>query len=265
MRSAIILAFAALFIAAGVFMAQESYYHPGKYGAIPAARHSLDITVETAQTGAAHPGAQRQAIVLVDNAHDNQADLAALFQAFATMGVKVRTVDDWSELGENRSLPNASIIIAGATTGFTEKELAIAENLTRRVLILGDVENSSARGLALRLGLHFNDDYLYNTREKDANFRNVIYRTFSPHPVTQGLREVVLYAACSIDPASAGIIVTDSNTFSSATEQPSVRAPAVAVNNVLALCDESLFKEPYASIDDNRLLIANIAEWLVSP
>jgi hypothetical protein len=107
---------------------------------------------------------------------------------------------------------------------------------------------------------------LYNTVEYDLNFQNIKVRNFQPHPLTQGLREIVLYAAGSVSSASLGLAFTDGNTRSTIVEriEPFYPIATGAEGRVVAISDLTFMVPPQNSILDNDRLISNIADYLTA-
>jgi len=113
-------------------------------------------------------------------------------------------------------------------------------------------------------GLSFANDYLYNLQDNEGNFRNVKFVDFSDSPMTAGLKMVVFYGVHSVQPnTGSSLIRSDSNTFSSLTDQRGIYAPLALSENgqVLAAGDFSFLTNPFNQVADNAMLLGAIADF----
>jgi hypothetical protein len=119
--------------------------------------------------------------------------------------------------------------------------------------------------LATLFDIVFDDDYLYNVQENEANYRNVILRDFAADPLTQDLEEVIFYATHSLRTQDKKLIVADENTFSSLSEGLAELPVMVrsGAGNVVAVGDLTFLTEPYNAVMDNDRLVSNLADFLV--
>nr|NIV30826.1 hypothetical protein [Anaerolineae bacterium] len=73
--------------------------------------------------------------------------------------------------------------------------------------------------LASRFGFVFQDDYLYNTVENEGNFRNIVLTDLADGQITEGLEELVFFAAHSISSEEPALITAGGETRSSTSER----------------------------------------------
>lgn len=133
--------------------------------------------------------------------------------------------------------------------------------------MIGDpTRDHNINSLAERFGITFQPGYLFNTIDYDLNFRNIFVRDFRPDLITEGLRQIALYAAGPLTSSSPGLAYTDGNTRSSVVERIEPFFPIVkaADNRVLAIGDLTFLVPPQNSILDNDRLISNIADFLTT-
>jgi hypothetical protein len=118
--------------------------------------------------------------------------------------------------------------------------------------------------LASAFGLAFADDYLYNTKENAGNYQYVIFRDLADGPLTDGVSEIVFYAAHSIVASEEAAVRASLETASSLREQGGAFATMAlgGSGQVLAIGDFTFMTEPYNGSLDNNRLIANIADFV---
>ena len=125
--------------------------------------------------------------------------------------------------------------------------------------------------LANSFDIIFNGDYLYNTRENEGNFRNIIVNEagLADGPLTADLEQVVLYGSHSLQVGAGAesLLAGDDNTWSSATDRPGGLTLAATSGNgqVLAIGDIQFLMDPYYTVLDNGRFIAQIADFLTEP
>jgi len=154
---------------------------------------------------------------------------------------------------------------------FSEEERETIEEFVanggKLLLIADPTRRSKMNSLSLQFGLIFEPDYLYNTKENEINYRNIFVTMFMVNEITKDIEKVALYTAGSVSSADSGIAFIDHNTFSSVIETRRGLSPIALSreSKVLAIYDLTFMTEPYNGILDNNQLIANIADWLMSP
>jgi hypothetical protein len=129
-----------------------------------------------------------------------------------------------------------------------------------------DNDVAHINGLAARFGLVFQPDYLYNTLENEGNYRNIRLTDFAPHPLTEGLEQVVLVGTHSIASEGTALVWAAGDTRSSSNERAGDLTVAAlsADGQVLGVGDLSFLLEPYNTLYDNDQFVANIADLLAS-
>lgn len=251
-------------------------------------------------------------VVLIDWAHQNQfkvPELAVLISALEARGARTEVLSlsyDLSYLPLEERLKYADAYLVPAPgLEFTRGEaIAVARFVQRggRLIVISDPTRApapfdpfgfylgptfgdvaAANGLLAPHGLAFSDDYLYNLRRNEGNFRNVFLSQFhfpragcdpdgpdpcggDQDPGTMSLGDVVLYGSRSVTTTSGTpILVGDNYTFSSATDRgESLAAGALSQDgNVLALGDLTFLMPPYNEVADNGRLIVSLAEFLL--
>jgi hypothetical protein len=224
--------------------------------------------------------------ILVDRAHDNRftmADLSVLQARLAARGGQLEPVDAVEDLAGQLRHAQALVVISPGedwapaeikqVQEFVDKggRLLIVTDPTRYGIAFDewdypilDEDVRHINDLAAQFGLLFQADYLYNTTENEGNFRNIRLTDFGDGELTQGLEQVVFYAAHSIFSDEPALIVAGGETRSSGHEraEPLTVAVLSADGAVLALGDLTFMAEPYNVAYDNDRFIANIADFL---
>jgi hypothetical protein len=178
--------------------------------------------------------------------------------------------EEGEDLEEELMVANALIVVAPQEEFSSEEKETInefVENGGKLLLIADPTRHSRINSLSLDFGLIFEPDYLYNMKENEINYRNIFVTEFEENEITKSLEKIVLYTTGSISSADGGIAFVDQNTFSSLVETRKKLSPIALAeeSKVLAISDLTFMTEPYNGILDNNKLIANIADWLVSP
>lgn len=235
------------------------------------------------------------AIILVDEAHGNMfapAELDSLTGLLQSRGARVESVIQGSY--EDRSLSDQLKYATAYVTvcpiySYSTLEIQLLEDFVRRggrLLILTDPTRSAivydyygygsatvtadvvaANGLLASFDIAFLDDYLYNMTEYEGNYRNVYFRSFADHPLTQDLSTVVLYAAHSLQTPTGTVLIQSSRTAkSSRTDSDGIYPVAAldATSSVLAIGDMTFLQPPYNQVADNTVLIRNLADFLLT-
>ncbi|MBI4186740.1 MAG: hypothetical protein HY530_04440 [Chloroflexi bacterium] len=245
-----------------------------------------------------------EGMVLVDQAHRNafdQGELNVLILRLVSRGLTVEFLgpdDDLGEklLGEKKKdkgdeetkkdtqggevqdekkeakLEKANaFVIVSPRSKFTKEERETIEkfvsNSGKLLLVDDPVRRGEINSLAIDFGLLFEPDYLYNMKENEINYRNIIVTEFKQNDVTRDVARIALYTAGSISSAEEGIAMVDQNTFSSLIETRQGLSPLALArkSKVLAVYDLTFMTEPYNGTFDNNRLVSNIADWLAKP
>ncbi len=208
--------------------------------------------------------------VLIDMSHENNintGDLDILISRILARGYRVEYYKGGSDLKNNLSR-STSFVVVSPSTSFSPDEVKSVKEFTDgegRLLMLSEpIKNSEINSLAAEFGMLFWNDYLYNLKENDGNFKYIYLADFKESNITKGLKRVVFYTANSV--FGDGIIFTGNDTFSSSRTEKGRYAVAAMTENsrVLAIGDVTFMSEPYDVMDNNRL-IYNIADFLAPP
>ena len=271
------------------------WFHPGSY-------HVPTIpTVDLAQ--AAIPTVEyksyteqprvQPARLLVDRAHENNLqidDLTPLLDRLTRRGAAIKNYDSDSEsLASELRGSTAFLVIAPAYPFSAEEGRAVVDFVKNggRLFLAADPTRSVPSGsdygytdltslffpesavpamnsLANRFGISFYEDYLYNLKNYDTNYRNVKIVDFAANPLTEGLQQVTLFAAHSLKSDGQALFTGDADTLSNVrTAETALTPAALSVDkNVLALGDLSILLTPYHRMADNDRFLSNVADWL---
>lgn len=269
-----------------VIGAQTLFFYRGMYSAppmnvydvgdIPVSLHLPAEFVDVHGTGTG--------TVLIDSSHDNSfrpAELNLLAYRIISRGYSIEYSEGNASL-EERLADASSYVVISPATAFSSEEVEQIKNFVDdggRLMLIDDptrpVQGSECsyygsgstaedkmNTLSTEFGIVYWDDYLYNLKDNDGNFRYIYLTDFENGSITKKLNKIVFYTACSISPPEKGMIFTDENTYSSAREVPGRYSPVVLTDsNVLAIGDLTFLTEPYNVLDNNQL-ISNIADFL---
>jgi hypothetical protein len=231
--------------------------------------------------------------VLVDMAHDNNLlvdDLTPLQERLAARGVSIRLYDyDSDYLSEELRSVTAFVVIAPTRPFYLEEIRAVEEFVAQGGLLLlaadptrsvpaydsyGYVDLYSlffpesavpaVNSLANRFGMQFFEDYLYNLKDYQVNFRNVKITNFASSPLTAGLDEMIVFAAHSVQSDGTALLTGNADTLSNVRTGETALAVAAlsADERVLALGDLTLLTAPSHRAADNDRFLSNLADWL---
>lgn len=269
-----------------VIGAQTLFFYRGMYSAppmnvydvgdIPVSLHLPAEFVDVHGTGTG--------TVLIDSSHDNSfrpAELNLLAYRIISRGYSIEYSEGNASL-EERLADASSYVVISPATAFSSEEVEQIKNFVDdggRLMLIDDptrpVQGSECsyygsgstaedkmNTLSTEFGIVYWDDYLYNLKDNDGNFRYIYLTDFENGSITKKLNKIVFYTACSISPLEKGMIFTDENTYSSAREVSGRYSPVVLTgSNVLAIGDLTFLTEPYNVLDNNQL-ISNIADFL---
>ncbi|NKQ34901.1 MAG: hypothetical protein HF973_04705 [Chloroflexi bacterium] len=236
-----------------------------------------------------------EGVVLLDQAHNNlfeMKDIDYLNGRLSARGIKLIPFTGGDLVSALRGV-NAFISIVPLAEFSPEEVQAVSDFVGRggRLLMVGDptrfnvsfdeesldfsilIEDDQIplNSLSNTFDIVFKGDYLYNTRENEGNFRNIILKEaeIGKSSLTEGVKRLVFYGTHSLDlgPDSESLLAGDDNTWSSATDRPGGLTLAATSQNgrVLALGDIHFIGEPYYTVYDNGRFIAQIADFLAEP
>ena len=271
------------------FLGAYFFFYRGGYDAPPAVDISFEGLVSPTSSHATftevpelHPG-----MLLVDGGHRNnftKGEVSSLLARVAARGHDIEFIGEESSFGsfqrldprerfnlmeeKLRKATSLAVILPDEALQMEEVDLVerFVEKGGRLLMISDPTRDNQLNSLAERFGITFQPDYLYNTLEYDLNFQNIFISDFRPDEVTQGLRQIVLYAAGSVRSSNPGLAYTDSNTRSSIVEriEPFYPIAKGREGRVLAIADLTFMVPPQNSILDNDKLISNIADYLTT-
>lgn len=255
-----------------VFLAQLLFFYRGVYFPPDVkAPDFLSIDVKLSKPVEINDGFTKgNGTVLIDLSHGNnfnEGDLNLLNSRIIMRGYRIEYFRDGSNLKSNLSNSISLVVISPASPfssadGKTVKEFV--DGGGRLLLLSEPVKKSEINSLAVEFGILFWDDYLYNLKDNEANFKNIYLTEFSENNITKGLKRIVFYSSGSV--FGNGIIFTDKDTYSSSSGEKGRYPVAVIASDsrVLAIGDVTFLSEPYNVLDNNRLIF-NIADFLAPP
>lgn len=234
---------------------------------------------------------QWDGVVLMDYAHGNQYqqhEIQSLKEAIEKRGGSVEMLTDSSMLAYKLKYVSAYVTISPSMT-YTADETRALKDFTKRggrLIVFTDATrgivytdyytgttfNYSDAGavnpLLAAFGITVNNDYLYNVKKNDGNFRNVLFDKFEKNELTFGLKQVAFYGTHSLK-APAGLVLLRGNeaTLSSTDDAHDAAEGGAALSadgNVLALGDFTFLTPPYHNAVNNATFIANIADFFLS-
>ena len=260
--------FIALVIAV-VFFAQLLFFYRGVYSPQPVnwpdfmsinINSSKPIEIEENFT-------KGSGTVLVDLSHRNnlsERNMNLLFSKVMARGYDVDYLRDSTNLPMNLSNSSAFVVISPKSL-FSKDEVKSVKEFTERggkLLMLSEpILENEINSLATGFGILFRNDYLYNLKENDGNFKYIYLTDFKDNNITRGLHKIVFYTSSSV--FGNGIIFTNNTTYSSSNGDKGRYSVAVMTDDsqTLAIGDITFLSEPYNVMDNNRL-IENIADFL---
>lgn len=227
-------------------------------------------------------------IVLVDNSHGNQFqpdEIEPLVTALNTRGARVE-VDDKDKTLQAKLKYASAYLIFSPSTDFSGDEILQIQQFVAgggRLLVFADPTRSLidydlfgnatifpdvnfANPVVAPFGLAFTNDYLYNLKNNEGNFRNVEFTSFGKNPLTQDLKMVVFYGAHGVH-SDHGTLLASGNAdlLSSLTDKGGgLSSMALSADGqVLAIGDFTFLTNPFNQVADNNLLLAHIADFIL--
>jgi hypothetical protein len=228
--------------------------------------------------------------VLFDLTHVNQyqaPEVQSLKEAIEKRGGKMEFITNAALLEDKLKYASAYVVIS-PSTAFTADELRMVQDYVERggrLLVFTDAtrgllyydyasdtvinlpDANIVNPLLSPFGVTVNNDYLYNVKEHEGNFRNVFFGDFGKNELTFGLKQVALYGTHSVKSTSGLTLLRGTeSTLSSVNDayDPAEGGAAISGNgNVLAFGDFTFLTSPYKTVADNATLINNIADFTV--
>jgi hypothetical protein len=289
LKKVLIALFAIILLVSPLVVRWLNFYE-GRFQAAEVPRP--DLTKIEAQALESQPFVDREitaasGTVLVDMAHANRlqmAELNVLQARLAARGLQLQPITETGDFGKHFRHAKALMIISPGqdwkadeiqqVQGFVDKggRLLLVTDPTRFDVIYDeegfyvglDHDAPHINDLASRFGLVFQTDYLYNTVDNVGNCRNIRLTEFADDVLTQGLDQLVFYAAHSIVSEEPALITAGGETRSSSSEAAeNLTVGLLAADGaVLALGDLTFMTEPYNTVYDNDRFVANISAFL---
>lgn len=225
-------------------------------------------------------------IVLIDGNHQNQFQADEIEPLVTALGARSALVEfDQSDKTLQSKLKYASAyIIFSPTVAYSGAELLQIQQFVAnggRLLVFTDPTHSRldydffgnatvfadanyANPVIAPFGLAFVNDYLYNLKNNEGNFRNVEFTDFAGSPLTKGLKMVVFYGAHTVHTDTGALLAHGSaDTLSSLTDRGGgLSSIAVSADGqVLAVGDFTFLINPFNQVADNNLLLAHVADF----
>jgi len=244
------------------------FFYNGIYIAPKKGVHDLDVSIESIIPEFKDTFEKTEGVVLFDLAHENDFDdeeIDVLISRIIDRGNKVEFLKDAVNLDSKLRKANSFVVILPKEE-FSEKELNLIKELTDKkgkLLLISDPDRENKiNSISNEFNIIFSQDYLYNQKENDGNFKFIFLEKFKKNDITKKLKKISLYTSCPILPFENWIAVTDKNTFSSSDEANTGFTPIIFKNSILGVCDITFFNQPYNTINNNNQLISNIADFL---
>ena len=271
-----------------VFFYQFPYWNPGIQTPDYASYHVAEPPTPSSKAEPA-AGVAAGKIILIDNAHGNQFqpdELEPFVTALGARGARVEFDKSDKPLQSRLKYASAYIIFSPSQV-FTGDEILQVQQFVAnggRLLVFTDPTHSLiqydslgnatvfpdpnyANPLIAAYGLSFINDYLYDLKKNEGNFRNVEFTGFAGSPLTQDLKMVVFYGAhTALAQGGVALVTGGADVLSSLTDQGGRLSPLVLSANgqVLAAGDFTFLTNPYNQVADNELLLSHIADFAVS-
>lgn len=228
--------------------------------------------------------AQRAGVVLVDTGHSNTyspEEVDPLLSRITARGHRIEFlagrdpreaegVNSSPQILEEKLRFADSFVVLLPAEPYSPQEVELVKRFVEkggRVFLVGDpTRQHVVDSLANAFGIIFRNDYLYNVKEHESNFRNVFFTQFTPDLLTLGLQRVTFYTASSITGTGEPLAIAGEGTASSVLERRETLTPMVKDTSglVLAIGDFTFIGEPHNSITDNHRLLSNIADFLTT-
>lgn len=229
-------------------------------------------------------------VILFDAAHSNQYapnEVEPLVTALHARGGRVEFHDGSQPLAAHLKYASAYVIFSPSAPFMAAELLSIQQFVASggRLLVFADPTRSLLsydfsmgtmsvlpdvnylNPVLAPYGLSIVNDYLYNLRDNEGNFRNVKFGEFAENPLTAGLEMVVFYGVHSVQAGNGtALIRSDRNTYSSLTDRSGTYTPMALSENgrVLAAGDFSFLTHPFSQVADNAALLGAVAGFALA-
>ena len=249
-------------------LVKSLFFYRGIYFAPKKALHDMGILSTEPETKKFIDTFEKtKGSVLIDKSHENNFEtneIDTLISRISLRNNKIELLENANELQNKLRSANSFVIILPKKE-FSKEEVDLIKDFSNKngkLLLVGDPERkSNINSIANKFNIIFLEDYLYNLKENDGNFKFIFLKDFSKNEITKKLNKIALYTSCPILPLEKGIAFTDENTYASSLEKNKF-TPSVFLNSTLALCDLTFLNQPFNSAFDNNQFISNIADFL---
>lgn len=290
-----ILLAATILVVAASLGGRWLWYYSGRYTPPEIATLEPDrVSVATLPPVTAEPEPESgDGVVVIDLAHGNNLDVNDLTPLRDRLNGRGIEIDLWyggvADLRAKLRRASALVVPAPVESFYLEErdiivdfvadggKVMLAADPTRAAYtpsledLFWDPTAASISGvpainsLANAFDVIFFDDYLYNLEDETRNYRNVAFTRFDEsHALTEGLEEVIFFAAHSLRSQGRALITGDEETHSAVriNEQALQAATLSEEERVLAVGDITFLTTPYHTYADNGILLSRIADWL---
>lgn len=228
--------------------------------------------------------------VIFDLSHRNNTsinDLTPLRERVVKRGVELIDFDASTGFDESALRRATALVIVSPTEEYSESEreairdfaddggrVLLAADPTRTAeLVIDDLYEAffpesaipAINSVANDFGIVYVDDYIYNIKNNEGNYRNVIFRDFAEeNSLTDGLLRMIVFAAHSLLGDGTPMAIGDKNTFSPVRTGETNLSPIMLSEDgqLLALGDVTFLTPPFHTMADNDRFLSNIADWL---
>ncbi len=254
-----------------VLSVRTVYYYRGIYSPLDIAPYNVSqIEVIPTAEYITEEGIRDKGTVIFDLSHENNfepKDVGILVSNIVSAGGNVEYLKNANNFRQKLKYADSFVIIS-PRKGFSSEEKANLQYFVQKngkILLIGDPDKrSDINDVSTLFGILFRDDYLYNLRENEGNFRNIFLKDFYSNNLTANLKKIVFFSASSLNPKENGIIFTSNDTYSSKKEEVGRYSPAITKGSVLALGDGTFMKQPYNDVAQNNQFISNIVDFLIT-
>ena len=242
------------------------------------------LSTPLAETNQTNVSSHVKKRILFDFSHRNQFtydEIESLRNNLIWRSAEVVSLEYEEDLAPQLTKADAFVILA-PTSFYSPYEIELIEEFVHRggrLLVVADPTRSfseyeSGREESVILTneilqpfqLAFRNDYVYNLRINEGNFRNIFVQPAEEHSLSSGISELVFYTSHSLD-SRATMVFTSSQGSQSSLEDREKTVSVASLDksgDVLALGDMTFMTSPYNHIADNNLLIQNIADFLMN-
>jgi hypothetical protein len=220
-------------------------------------------------------------VVVVDAAHGNRIDRAALYPLTSAVTRAGGSVRFHSDGDLNESLEGAdAFVVVDPQTEYGADDLEAVEQFTDeggRLLLAAEPDRKTVSGgffgttigttessmtaIGSAYGFSFDTAFLYNVGANEGNYEHVTVESST----IEGLDRGAVYTAAAVESAEGrDVLVTAPDTRRYGTDQEGRFAVAVRSGDVLALGDSSLLATDRASVADNEAVVGYVVDFLLS-